>query len=66
MMPNDQIIISHSCKFNEENKMSHKIAIRGQSMLRYSGQGTSPCKNWGREQRWDWKGRQESRSYRVL
>lgn len=44
-MPNDQIIISHSCKFNEENKMSHKIAIRGQSMLRYSGQGTSPCKN---------------------
>ena len=46
-MPNEQATISHSYTFKEENKMNNKIATRGQSILRYSGQETSLEKTEG-------------------
>lgn len=33
MIHNDQTIISHSCRFDEENTMGDKIVTRGQSIL---------------------------------
>lgn len=51
------IIISHSCRINEENKTGNEVETRGQNIFKYGSQEIRPCKNLGGEhRRWDGKG----------
>ena len=36
------IIISHSCRINEENKTGNEVATRGQNIFKYGSQEIRP------------------------